>query len=968
MKISELSPDLRASPHVDSEALNPLPLLLEELETLVADAESLSSSDPSSAEALAAALRRSLARLSSSSSSSSSSAAPLPEHAKLQIWKLSFRLWNACVDLSNSSAVRRPGGVSGGEDRRSRTDQAQVRQAAAELLLLAGCPSGVPSAAAKAASFFHRTGLIWHELGRLDLAAACFERATDLVSGGGGGGAAAGEEERGLVLEINLARARTAWEASDRGLAVALLNRSKSLIHGSSPTWFKTLAEEYLRFGRHELSKKPSGGAPDASDLFSEALDLCEKGIAAAPSETLDLEGLKERCLRFMAAERLQAEDYEGVLRCVRVLRAAAGKGKGKGKGKGEHPSVGYVAMRAWLGAGRVGEAERELKGLVANEEAPEGVCVSAAEAYLATAGPEAALGVLVALAGRCSAGAGAALRIVKRVAEGGGGLGRARVVADLSSDERVVALFDSAAATSKERGAMHALLWNCGAEHFRSKDYEMSAELFESSMLYVPRDEENRSRRSNCFRVLCLCHLALSHLDRAREFIDEANKLEPNIKCAFLKFKIHLQRKEEKEAINQMQSMVSCVDFNPEFLTLSAHEAIASHCIPVAVASLSVLLNLYSPGKPMPMPEVAVLRNLITLLQRNPETELEVLKYSRRASARMAELGPESFFGKGAVGNRELSWFAGNSWNMGLRTGKEKKLECCSEFLELAAEFYNTTTDDNGNQSMVCKSLILSVGATLNVEEQKNAPLLEQDVKKAIDMLTRAGKLLPSLSSSSSHIGDQSAENSAFSFLHTYYSYQLCSRIDHVDSHTQQLQLIKTFAATKPCLPRHLLHLGLAASQGARPNPEAAEFSLNAALSAFLASPSPEYQSIGIALRKLACLAGYSDGNDRAYDVYRQAYQIIVGLKDGEYPIEEGKWLAMTAWNKAGFAVRLRQVNVARKWMKMGLDLARHLKGMEQYIAGMEECFASFEKQCGNEDGKVEGTEIGSKSQPVLV
>lgn len=168
--------------------------------------------------------------------------------------------------------------------------------------------------------------------------------------------------------------------------------------------------------------------------------------------------------------------------------------------------------------------------------------------------------------------------------------------------------------------------------------------------------------------------------------------------------------------------------------------------------------------------------------------------------------------------------------------------------------------------------------------------------------------------------------------------------------------------------MPRHLLQLGLAASQGARPNPEAAEFSLNAALSAFLASPSPEYQSIGIALRKLACLAGYGDGNDRAYDVYRQAYQIIVGLKDGEYPIEEGKWLAMTAWNKAGFAVRLRQVNVARKWMKMGLDLARHLKGMEQYIAGMEECFASFEKQCGNEDGKVEGTEIGSKSQPVLV
>lgn len=95
-------------------------------------------------------------------------------------------------------------------------------------------------------------------------------------------------------------------------------------------------------------------------------------------------------------------------------------------------------------------------------------------------------------------------------------------------------------------------------------KDHETAAEMFEKSMLYLPRDEENRARRANCYRVLCLCNLGLSRLDQAQEFIDEADKvkgndptiiirtiqtgesilirpsfspqLEPNINCAFLK------------------------------------------------------------------------------------------------------------------------------------------------------------------------------------------------------------------------------------------------------------------------------------------------------------------------------------------------------------------------------------------------------------------------------------------------
>ena len=63
-------------------------------------------------------------------------------------------------------------------------------------------------------------------------------------------------------------------------------------------------------------------------------------------------------------------------------------------------------------------------------------------------------------------------------------------------------------------------------ADHFRSKDYEVSAEMFEKSLLYVPHDLENRSLRAKGFRVLCLCYLGLSQLDRAQEYIDEAAKV----------------------------------------------------------------------------------------------------------------------------------------------------------------------------------------------------------------------------------------------------------------------------------------------------------------------------------------------------------------------------------------------------------------------------------------------------------
>ncbi|CBI23333.3 unnamed protein product, partial [Vitis vinifera] len=819
MRIAELtSPEIRPSHH-DS-----LSQLLSQLEASINQCELLSPEKPLPTN-LSSDLRSTLSQLSS--------LVPFSNSIKLQIWKLSYRLWNACVDLSNVAGVRSSGDKVGEE-------VVKLRQVSADMLLLAGNVAGVPSPALKSASFYYKTGLIWLELRRFDLAASCFEKATDLTSKLDAA-TISDAGERKLLLDLNIARSRTAWDVSDRNLAVTLLNRAKNLLFGSAEH-YKALANQYLVFGKSALSKIEGCGVKEALKLMNEALDLFEKGLSTARTRngTEDLKALRSKCLRFIAAVHLQGEEFESVLKCIRVLREGDGD---------RHPCLPVLAMKAWLGLGRYGEAEKELRGMVVNKGVPEGIWVSAIEAYFeaaGTAGAETAKGLFLGLLGRCHVSAGAAVRIAHRVVgEGGSGEGpraRAKVVAELVSDERVVALFAGEAA-AKDRTAMHAVLWNCAADHFLLKDYVTSAEMFEKSMLYVPYNIENRILRAKGFRVLCLCHLGLSQLDQAQEYINEAEKLEPNIACAFLKFKIYLQKSDHNAAIT--------------------HEAIACRAIPVAVASLANLLNFYSSGKPMPTTEVAVLRTLVTILTQDSGYEQEILKFMKRAHLRISELGPDCFFGKGEVGRRERNWFAVNAWNFGTNTGKEKNYEVCAEFLRLASEFYSVVLDGEmeENNVMVCKSLTLTVSAMLAAEKQKQARLLDTEVKQAIKLLERAGKILSSISSGTQLDDEQvTIIKPNLFFIYTFNAYDLHGRLNDLGS--QQLLLVKSFASSKFCNPNHLLQIGLNASEGPQSNHEVATFALTECLSAFVSSPSPDYQNIALVVRRLISVASIHRGD----------------------------------------------------------------------------------------------------------
>ncbi|GFZ01817.1 tetratricopeptide repeat (TPR)-like superfamily protein [Actinidia rufa] len=493
------------------------------------------------------------------------SLATFSNSVKIQIWKLSYRLWNACVDLANVAGVRFTAAAAAAAAAKFSEENVKLRQVSGDMLFLDTDVAGVPSPIFKSASLFYKTGLIWHDLRKFDLANTCLEKATDLTS----------------------------------RIKIGAITDSE---------------EQKNSYGMRIVKRK---------------------------DETIALKMLRSKTLTFIAASNLQRDEFKSVLKCVRVLRDGGG-GDGHPRDSGGRLGVRRGGVFPGSGSGR-GET---VKGVV--------------------------WGLL--------------------------GIAMSVVVSLVAGEEAV-----------KERKAMHAVLWNCAADHFRSKDYEMSAEMFEKSMLY---------------------------LDRAEEYINEAEK-----------FKINLQKNDYNEAITQVQAMTT------GYLSL----------------------------------------DLIASLEKGD-------------------------------GEKRTGLACCESWNIGTKIGIDKNYKLCAEFFRLASELYGSVVDGEieGNNVMVCKSLILIVSAMIADEKTRKTTLFETEVKQTIDLLDRAGKILTSISAGRQQGGDETTTVEPNFFTYALSAYDLHARLN-------------------------------------------------------------------------------GDTNDDVvYGMYKQAYRIMMGFRAGEYPIEDGKWLVMTAWNWA--------------------------------------------------------------------
>lgn len=291
---------------------------------------------------------------------------------RLQAWRLSYRIWNTCVDMVNNFQAGQE--VS--------EDHAELRQIASNLLLIAGAIGSGHSSLLKMSMFFFKTGCIWHKIKNYLKAAACFEKASELypVDAGSEPGSSQlldAKDQKTFMFELYVARAKTAWELSNRALACSLLGRARVLL-AVLPSYRLELAEESLQFGKSLLAKEDVESQADSVKYMEIGLDICSESQSSNLEEAgrNNLEKLKSRILRHLAAAYVHNENFESALRCVAALKMTS-----------DHVSTSYFALRALAGLGRYEEVEPELFALIRHPGAEVDVCVSALEIVIQDCG-----------------------------------------------------------------------------------------------------------------------------------------------------------------------------------------------------------------------------------------------------------------------------------------------------------------------------------------------------------------------------------------------------------------------------------------------------------------------------------------------------------------------------------------------------------------------------------------------------
>lgn len=184
------------------------------------------------------------------------------------------------------------------------------------------------------------------------------------------------------------------------------------------------------------------------------------------------------------------------------------------------------------------------------------------------------------------------------------------------------------------------------------------------------------------------------------------------------MQFKILLQARNDIEGCKQLQRMLQCPDFEPEFLNLACHEAVACKMTAVAIAALCSMLTLYSSERTPVTREVVVLRNLILLLLQEKGRRCDIIKHFKFAQKRLQDIGCEKFFGAGVNGEREAKWYSGAAWNEAIACGRQQDWKSCFEFYSLSSDFYSVLPPSPVSLQFVQTALLLSVSALLATED----------------------------------------------------------------------------------------------------------------------------------------------------------------------------------------------------------------------------------------------------------
>eukprot|EP00898_Chlorokybus_atmophyticus_P006299 jgi/Chlat1/6670/Chrsp49S06131 len=693
-----------------------------------------------------------------------------------------------------------------------------------------------------------------------------------------------------------------------------------------------------------------------------QAFELCSQESQASGKEAQVKAEAQAAVVRYLAAAHLKNESFQSAWRVLSSPLATSCKAVGN------HFSQHYIALQALAGMRRLEQAETELQALVSHPKADPQTCLQALNVFVTHGRVAAAKTAFFQLHNRCTNTAICMLPKPTPTCSSTRCIHIMVLTACRFSTHAMLPVYfadmllrekqEQAVATAlevlntdsiaslvasgnlsnncKPQRCCHALLWQCGVDLFNSKSYDLASSVLEASMLYLrPYDTENKAKT---LRVICLCSLGASQLETALDYLNMAEKINPdNTVCAFLKFKLFLMQKDQDAATKQLDKILACSDFEPAYLILATHEAvIAKAGVSVAVAALALLLQYYTANNQRER-QVVLIRNIIKQLAQAPDPNYtELSGYFELARKRLQTDGYDALFGDGETGQLECLWLAEEAWNYGIDAGVKGNGTECVILLTSAADFQAALPASLETLSRERLCLILACSRLLELHTPDDGP---SDLRMVLTLLDRCAKVQEKIAQ---HMDTQQPDKSE-----VYYHLLLFDATMRLRD-TKGLENILNACKSVPGFGADsFIKMAVSACRQPHVNTHIAVAAFRISLSMLSNEPAPDYRLICTIYRRLISLsdACARDSTD-TLQLYREVCELLNALKQQDCPKDEGQWLVSTCWNRAALHAKVGRLSEAEAWMKLALQLLKNFPAMEVHKPAMMDALADLLRQ----------------------
>ncbi|XP_048031827.1 testis-expressed protein 11 [Megalobrama amblycephala] len=493
---------------------------------------------------------------------------------------------------------------------------------------------------------------------------------------------------------------------------------------------------------------------------------------------------------------------------------------------------------------------------------------------------------------------------------------------------------------TPQTQSSLHILLWDRAFKNFEAKNYSEALQWYNYSLSFYKAGELDpnlaklQRNRSSCF-------LQLQQLDKAKEAVEEAARIDPN--NIFTQFNIYkiavLMSNAEKAAValkeigalaqtpvtsedrllvteNAAANLLSlavqiALEHEQQETAIKALESLCEHSQDVAqiLTALRCLVRL-------------VLSTMENTSEENRNANLDtLLSYLRTALQKVSQISRN----QGGQGAEEANWFRRIAWNSALQC--EHSPMRMRDFFLLSFQLSQLCVPDRAVLMGQKTCLLMAAAASLEIcrssdHTEQQTELLTQTLEhiqlcKEIWTTIKASGTSPKDKTDTllllyefearAKLNDAKLESVLESIL----------ELDHIE--TKLLEMIAVLAMEPPA------HFPILCKKA-----------LRIALSLHRKQPQADLTRCSNCLHSLIQLtlpSGVSEVQpcvlEEVWSYYEQALSIIASAPE-DFPELEILWLLTRAWNTGILLYSLAQYPEAERWCGLGMSFLRHLGSLQ--------------------------------------